>query len=185
MDPSKCANWVKAAAHLSLLQNNAREDELIVFAMDSRTLIQTVVVSEDCIRDLDRSVLLDWGGSLYSSCACYDCDKDGPKIYRDSSFWRHESLTNARQLVFLRELVDSNDGHYCEILQEYAHLAGIRWRPEHHAYCRFDEQGDWEYVVSVTQNRHSGLDLVTFKRQPLEQFLTISNSVLIGAGKLP
>ena len=31
-DPEEYADWIKAGTHLSLLQNNAEEDELIIYA---------------------------------------------------------------------------------------------------------------------------------------------------------
>ena len=121
--------------------------------MDPHTLIHAVAVSEDSIRKLDRNVLLYWSGNPFSPCASYGHDKEsGFEINRDNSLWHHESLSDARQLVFGRELEGSKDGSRYEILQEYAHLAGIHWRPERHAYCRFDELGDWEHVVSVTRD---------------------------------
>ena len=176
---SDYATWVKAVGHLGLLRDNVK-DELVVFAAGKHTLIHAVAVSEDNLRSLDRNMLLHWGGNPYSPCASYGRDKEGNfKIYRDVPLWRHESLSDVRQLVFGRELEGSKDGSQYEILQEYAHLADIHWRPEQHAYCRFDELGDWEHVVSVTQDVNPRLDLVTFKRQQLDQFLMVSNSALV------
>lgn len=177
---SDYATWVKAVGHLGLLRDNAKEDELVVFAIGKHTFIHTVLVGKDSLQSLDRNMLLNWSGNPYSPCASYGCDREGNfKIYRDDPLWSHESLSNVRQLIFGRELKGSKDGYYYEILQEYAHLADIHWRPEQHAYCRFDELGDWEHVVSVTQDGHPRLDLVTFKRQQLDQFLIVSNSVLV------
>lgn len=140
---SDYATWVKAVGHLGLLRDNAKEDELVVFAIDKHTLIHAVVVSEDNLRSLDRNMLLHWSDNPYSPCASYGRDKEGNfKIYRDVPPWRHESLSDVRQLVFGRELEGSKDGSQYEILQEYAHLADIHWRLEQHAYCRFDELGD-------------------------------------------
>ena len=180
-DSSEYANWIKAAGHLSLLRDNAKEDELIVFAMDKRTLIHAVAISEGSLQNVDRNVLLHWSGNPFSPCASYEYDSEGGSgIDRDSSLWHHELLSDARRLVFGRELEGSKDGSYYEISQEYIHLTGIHWRPERHAYCCFDELGDWEDVVSVTQDKGiSRLDLLTFKRPQLEQFLIASNSALV------
>ncbi len=103
-------------------------------------------------------------------------------IEREGCNWRSKTLKDARQLVFARSFESwKREGRsYCEILQEYLHLTEIHWRPEEHAYCRFDKHGDLEHVVSVTskENRR-GLTLVSFKRDPLEQYLAASNSVLV------
>lgn len=179
-NPSDYATWVKNAEHLALLRENAKEDELVVVAVDRTTLIHTVVVSKDNIQNLDDSVLLHWSGDPYSPRARYVYGEEGNfKISRDNPFWNPELLSDVKQLVFGRTLRGSKDGRHYEILQEYAHLADIHWRPERHAYCRFDELGDWKHVVSITQDDNSCLDLVTFKRQQLDQFLIASNSVLV------
>ena len=93
-----------------------------------------------------------------------------------------ETLENAKQLVFGRsfEGLKGDDANYFEISQEYAHLAGIHWRSEQRAYCRFDERGDFDPVVSITAGEgRQRVTLVSFKRQPLECYLLASNSALV------
>ena len=76
--------------------------------------------------------------------------------------------------------MNEKDAMYYEALQEYLHVAEIHWRPDQRAYCRFDENGDFDHVVSVTSNRDRGsVSLVSFKREPLEQYLAASSSVLV------
>ena len=68
-DPAKYETWIKAGAHLSLLQNNAEEDELIICAFGKYTLIHAVVVNKDNLCPLDQDDLLDWNGDPFSLCA--------------------------------------------------------------------------------------------------------------------
>lgn len=69
---------------------------------------------------------------------------------------------------------------YYEVLQEYTHITGIHWNPEQNAYCRFDGLGELEHVVSITaENTSQGVSLVSFKREPLEEYLAASQSVLV------
>lgn len=179
-DPAEYAAWVKGEGHLNLLRDNAKEDELAVFAMDKHAIIHTVVVNKDDVYNMDRNTLLYWNGNFSDPIADYGTDQESDfRIFQNDSLWKHESLSNPRRLVFRRKFEGSRDRHYYEIRQEYAHLADIHWRPERHAYCRFDELGDWEDVVTVTQGDDAGLDLVTFKRQQLEHLLIASNSVLV------
>jgi hypothetical protein len=65
--------------------------------------------------------------------------------------------------------------------QEYAHLVGIHWRPEKRAYCRFNEHGDLEAVVSVTtrEDKQSNVTLVSFKWESLEEYLVASDASLV------
>ena len=60
--PAKYATWIKAGTHLSLLQNNAEEDELIIYAAGKYTFIHAVVVSQNslCPPISRRLVRLEW-----------------------------------------------------------------------------------------------------------------------------
>ena len=71
--------------------------------------------------------------------------------------------------------------NYYELHQEYAHLTDIHWRPEKRAYCRFNEHGDLEPVVSITtrEDKGSNMTLVSFKWKPLEEYLAASNASLV------
>lgn len=180
-DDSEYMDWIRATGHLGLLRDNAKNDELVIYASCNHIFIHSVVVEESRLKNLNRRSLLNWNGNPYRSCADYGWSrKDGYGIHRDNSLWGHEPLNNAQQLIFGRELSGSKDGHYYEILQEYAHLADIHWRQERDAYCRFDESGDWEDVVSVTRGTDVGsLNIVTFRRQQLDQFLAFSHSALV------
>ena len=44
------AAWIKAEGHLALLQDNAQENELAIYASSNYTSIQSVLVSEDSFR---------------------------------------------------------------------------------------------------------------------------------------
>ena len=92
------------------------------------------------------------------------------------------TLEDGRQLVFGRTFEGwSGKGKtYFEILQEYAHVAGIHWRSEQRAYCRFNEHGDIDHVVSITSREDElGLAIVSFRRESLEEYLAVSDSMLV------
>ena len=177
------ASWIKADGHLALLQDNVQENELAIYASGNYTLVYSVVVSEDSLAFMNQDDLLDLTGN-FSSCAGYveRGGKDDIQIESGIPPWPQNTFENARQLAFRRTFEGWNgEGRiYFEILQEYAHLTEIHWRPERGAYCRYDEHGELEHVVSVTFEENEGdVTLVSFEREPLEQFLAASNSVLI------
>ncbi len=105
------------------------------------------------------------------------------QVERGISSTRSKSLDNATRLIFKRifEGFVSKGRHYFELLQEYAHICEIHWRPERHAYCRFNENGDFDPLVTVSTREDKGnnLDLVTFKWKPLEEYLVASDSSLV------
>ena len=178
------AAWIKAPGHLALLRDNAEQDELIIYSVSDCAFIHTVVVSENSLSPIDQDDLLRWSDPLkpFASYA-YGGGKEGVWIERTDHPSGSKILENARQLVFGRnfECLKEEDASYYEILQEYSHLTHIHWRPEQHAYCRFDENGEFDHVVSITSKTQDGSDLslVSFKREPLELYLAASNSALI------
>ena len=183
-DAQEYASWIQAGGHLRFMRETANEEELLIYALGEYGFIHAVVVSEASLSPLDQADLLNWSGTPYCSRAGYAWGggRDDVWIERGDPISNSESLKDAMQLVFARDLegMKGSDRVYFEILQEYSHLSGIHWRPELRAYCRFDEQGDWEQVVSVTSREtKGGVTLVSFKRENLEKYLAVSNSVLV------
>lgn len=177
------ATWIKADGHLTLLKDNAQEDELIIYGVGEYTFIHTVVVNESKLSPLDKDDLLKWNGNPSFSIASY-VSGGGNDVWieRTGYPWDSNTLKDAHQLIFARrfEGLEGGDASYYEVLQEYSHLTEIHWRPEQHAYCGFDENGDYDHIVSVTSRKERGeVTLVSFKREPLELYLAASNSVLV------
>ena len=178
------ATWIKSDRQLTLLRENAKEDELIISGGGDHTFINTVVVNENNLSPLDKDDLLVWSSDLFSPVASYRYGGgiDYVRIERTRCPSGSKTLEGARQLVFARnfEGLKEKDRLYYEILQEYAHLTEIHWRPEQHAYCRFNENGDFDHIVSIRSKEDKGdVSLVSFKREPLDLYLAASNSVLI------
>ena len=175
------ATWIKADGHLTLLRDNAKEDELIIYGSGDSIFIHAVVVRENNISPLDKDDLLHWSDDPFEPCASYTYGggNDGVWIERTGYPRGSKTLEDAQQLVFARifEGLKGKDALYYEILQEYSHLTGIHWRPEQHAYCSFDDNGDFDNIVSITSKEK--MKLVSFKREPLELYLAASNSVLV------
>ena len=178
------AAWIKAGEHLALLRDNAEQNDLIIYAASNYTFIHTVVVSENSLSPLDQDDLLRWSGNPFNPLAsyAYGGGKEGVWIERTDHPSGSQLLKSAQQLIFARHFEGLNEQNalYYEIRQEYSHVTGIHWRSEQHAYCRFDENGDFDHVVSITPAKKKGdVTLVSFKREPLELYLAASNSVLI------
>jgi hypothetical protein len=183
-DTTAYAIWINAGGHLDLLRENADEDELIVYASGDYTFIHAVVVSNDKLSPVDKDDLLHWSCNPYKPIASYvyGGSREDVWIERGMHASGSQTLENARQLVFARTFEGStgDDRTYYELLQEYAHLADVHWRPEQRAYCRFDEHGDIDPVVSITTDAQGrGVTLVSFKREPLELYLASSGSSLV------
>ena len=183
-DAADYADWIEAGGHLDLLRDNGREDEVIIYASSYYTFIHAVVVNENSLSPLNQDDLLEWSGNPYSVAAGYAWGAGSNDVWIEGANgdWGTKTLESARQLVFARQFegLSGDSGFSCEILQEYAHVAGIHWRPEQRAYCSLDTHGDMEHVVSITPTaRGGGGALVSFRREQLEQYLAASNSLLV------
>ena len=178
------SEWLTAKNHLDLLRANQTHDEVIVYACSKFTFIHGVIVSDDAISQPAQESLLDWNGNPFSARAGYVWGGGRPDVWIDDSSGLTSSgpLSEAQQLVFVRDFhgLKGPDAVTFEVLQEYSHITETHWRPDENAYCRFDENGDFDPIVSITSSRDAGeVTLVSFKRPQLEEYLAASHSVLV------
>lgn len=177
--------WIRAGAHLRFLHDNAQTGELAIYASGEGTFIHTMVVPNASLSPIDADDLLMWSCNPYTSSASYVSGggRDDTWVERGPLSPGSKTLEAGMDLIFGRtfEGWTGQDRTYFEVHPEYTHLAGIHWRPEHRAYCRFDHHGDIEHVVSIT-NGHGGREnvtLVSFRWEPLEEYLTASDASLV------
>lgn len=184
-DPQAFSKWIQAEDHLSFLLQNSRADELVIYASGENIFINAVVVTNDRLTSIDREDLMRWSFNPFTSIASYTTGggRDDVWVERGLSGTGTKTLKDALQLIFGRTFEGwSGPGRsYFELHQEYAHLTGIHWRPEMCAYCRFDENGDLDPVVSVKsrEDKGSNISLVSFKWEPLEEYLVASDASLV------
>lgn len=180
-DSAEFDRWLQAKAHLDFLSRNAMEGEILVSANGEFSFVNSVVVPNNRLTPLDEDDLLGWNFNAYGGIASYVSGggRDGVWVERGLDGTGTEALEGATQLIFLRTFdgQPSGESRRCELTQEYAHLTRSHWVDERSAYCRFDERGDLEGVVSVT-NDSSGL-FVTFQRRCLEEYLAATDSSLV------
>ena len=184
-EPGEYSEWIKAAGHLELLRINAREDELIVYGSGDYTFVSAAVVSEDSLFPVDQEDLLGWNDELPPrACAGYNWGggRDDVWVERHRGISGSKALKHARHLVFSRDFDWAQEGHRLsyELLQEFSHVAEIHWVSDQHAFCQLGEHGDLERVVSITPRAGRGeVELVSFRREQLEQYLAASGSTLV------
>lgn len=184
-DSQAYSEWIRAGAHLTFLRENARANELVVHTSGEYTFVHSVAVPNDRISPPNKGELMNWSLNPYTSSASYVTGGGRDEVWIERGLNRGGAnpFENAVQLVFGRtfEGWTGPGRNYFELGQEYEHLAGIHWRPEKRAYCRFDRHGDLDPVVSITTREDKGSDmaLVSFKWEPLEEYLAASNATLV------
>lgn len=185
VDAESFSEWIKAEAHLDFLRRNARTDELVIYASGEFTFIHSVAVPNDRLMPVDQHDLMQWSFNPYTSIASYVTGGGRKDVWveRGLSGTGTKTLEGAVQLIFGRtfEGWTGPGRNYYELHQEYAQLTGIHWRPEQRAYCRFNEHGDLEPVVSVTsrEDKASDMAVVSFRWEPLEEYLAASDASLV------
>ncbi|MBV1814640.1 hypothetical protein KTT58_18035 [Pseudomonas viridiflava] len=182
-DPHQYDEWITAAGHLRFLTDNANSDEVVIFANGEYTYVDTILVPRKWLIRTDRSKISSLTFDSYSSVASYVWGGGKKDVWVERGVQlEFNGKRVGSQLVFCRSFEgwEGKGQHYVEINQEYAHIAGVHWRPEKNAYCRFDELGDLEATVSITnRNTTENLTLVTFKWDELEKYLSAMDSVLV------
>lgn len=183
--PSQDEGTTFGLGHVAMLQHNAHEeDELIVAALSPSVFVHAAVVNVDHPGLDDHQELLKWNCSLFSQKAL----TSSWVITRDEILfepYEHDWGTDALSgfpLVYGRhfEGLEGSEGTYLEVAQGYVHGLDVHWRSERGAYCRFDSRGDWEDVVFVTNGESdSDVTLVSFSRDPLDQYLVEHDAVLV------
>ena len=179
------ASWIQAGAHLEFLRRNSRSEEIVIYGSGEYSFVYAAVVPNNRLAGLSQDQLLHLGWTPYTSVASYvyGGGRDDVWVERLTDSTGYNELEGAIQLVFGRtfEGWTDSDRSYFEINQEYAHITDIHWRPEHKAYCRFNENGDLQHVVSVT-DRSDTIKCalcISFAWAPLEIYLAATNSTLV------
>ena len=183
-DPQGHSSWVGADKHLQLLRDNAGDDEVILYAFARPNFfINAVITPGQDIYPPDCDDLLRWSASPYTGRATYAWSWGASSVRAE--YWDNppgrKSLRRSQNLVFARQMQDTDYPVSYELLQEFVHAAGIHWLKEQQAYCDIDENGDIQPVVSITSEgqEKERLVLITCKRKHLEQYLSATGNVLV------
>jgi len=180
------AEWIKAGEHINLLLENESDEEIIVYASGPFSYMHSLLIPIDKFEAIDKSDIHSWSARPHSPRSAYV--SGGGKKKR---MWVEHGVTSlgaeapegVNQLVYCRHFEGwTGEGrNYIEILQEFVHLSGIHWRPEYGAYCKIDNQGDISPIVSITgfEDKPDDISLVTIRRASLDEYLAVSDLVLI------
>ena len=182
--PAAYDTWIRATRHLDYLQTNATKDELIIYAAGPYSFIHSVAIPAEALASEGVEGLLAWSDNPFNSIASYVSGggRETMWIERGKHHCGATALEAGVDLIFGRtfEGWSGSDRSYFEVNQEYTHLAGIHWRPEQSAYCRFDDNGDLADLVSISPHKnHDDVALVTFAWPALEEYLGIAGYVLV------
>lgn len=177
--------WIKAGPHVAFLESNALEPQVVVYGSGEYSFVHAVAAPEKKIVSADPKELLNWSFNPFISAASYVTGGGGNDVWvdRQKPWTGTTALAGATLLVYGRvfEGWTGPGASYFELSQEFAHLADLHWRPEQKAYCRFDNNGDLDPVVIITDPDHSAgaPGLISFAWEPIEEYLSASRCCLV------
>ncbi len=184
-DPQEFAEWIKAEKQLEFLRQNALANEIVLYGVGEGGFVHSMVVPNAKLSPVKQKDLMKWNIMPDSLIAVYGSGSDYVDMWieRSSGHMGAKSLKGAVELAFNRTFDGWSDArcNYYEVHQEYAHLNNIHWVPEEKSYCRYNQNGEIDSIVSVTtrEDKDSELSLVSFKWEPLEEYLAASKASLV------
>jgi hypothetical protein len=116
---------------VAFLHENAREDELVIYASFPHVLLHAVLVPKRMLNKKDAEDLLKWSGNGFSSWGVWTRFKPARlRIAPPLDDFGSKALAAGEQLVFCRRF----DGHvkrqtYVQLLQKFEHVADIHYVP--------------------------------------------------------
>jgi hypothetical protein len=103
-DSQAFSDWIHAESHLAFLQENARDNELVIYASGEYTFVHSVVVSNARLSPIDQEDLMGWSLNPWMSIASYVTGggRDDVWIECGLSGTGTKTLEDAMQLIFYR-----------------------------------------------------------------------------------
>ena len=174
--------WLTANRHLNFLARNSQASEQILHGHGPFSYFESVIVPATDLYPIDKADLLRWNCFPLQYVAGYGMSlatDDDLRVIPADHVSDSTTLRTAHRLVFQRYLegVDDPSTRSFELWQQFAHTLAVTWIPEHDAFCRINEHGDFESVISTTE--HDRVSLVTCNRSFLDEYLVATDCVLV------
>lgn len=182
-------DWLENAEQsLSVLKDNLKADEILLYASGPHLLIHSVLTPNEVVEvpdheDLDRAYIMPddawciqkvYGGG------------EGHRIYLEPPLSHPgcSSLVGSEKLVFIRSFEGVKDFELpIELSQKLVHALGLYYLDERSAYCRLDGKGDIENVITVhhdvTHDPWERLRAVTIRSHDLATYMALSGASLV------
>lgn len=128
--------------------------------------------------------LLNWNSGIisysYSYGYSYSKGKPRKKTFKAMSDGiGAKTLINSTPIIFQRFNMDYKEQLFIELNQKIEHLLDIYWLEDKGAYCKIDDNGDFEEIFTIDIDKKNELTLCTIKQKDLNFYLFLTNSVLV------
>lgn len=182
-DPAALEAWLECTDQLAIVDGQAATEEIILYAVGVRTFIHSVGVAVEQLDAAKPEELLQWSGDAYAPETVLNWSTDGEVWLEDGGLvtvW--QEIDDVQRFVFGREFSDRWSGRFkYEILQSLVHTLDLHEVVERRAFCKLDQNGDYDDVISITYGDayRDEISLVTIKRDALEAYLLLDRLGLV------
>ncbi len=165
-----------------------RNEEIILYASGPHLYVHSVLVPCVAVDPPDHD---DLSGAdlMLSDTWCIQRaygGGTGHRVYLEPPLCdpRCKTLAGAEKLIYLRSFEGVKEySSTIEISQKLVHVLDLYYMDERHAYCRLDNYGDIESVISVYDDEHSDpwqrVQAVTIRGRDLATYMALSNTSLV------
>ncbi|MGH7183665.1 MAG: hypothetical protein ACREJN_17050 [Nitrospiraceae bacterium] len=178
--------WVEQSDFVQFLQAVPGLDEMILYASAAHAFLHGVMVPTRLVTPPNTNDLDRWNCTPLSSWGITITGGRRSKVFLSPPLDHTGSTTLDRgeQIVFARSFDGRQEQKsYIEISPRLIQPFGLHYVPERSAYCRFDNQGDVENVIQITEipsdnpNEHG--QIVTIERDLLYEYMTMTDQSLV------
>ena len=177
--------WVALDDAIGLLRADLEEDDLVLYCSTGDSFLHGVVVPTELVTPPNPTDLMHWNGNPYQQWGLvYSFDPPDVSIRPPLANSQSATLAGGEQLLFARAFEGVSEEASIELLQKLTHVFGLHFLEERSAYCRLDDNGDLENVVSITRLDDFARTVarrrtvVTIKRSVLDEYMTITNTTI-------
>jgi hypothetical protein len=178
--------WVEQADFVQFLRGLPSLDEMVLYASAAHVFLYGVLVPTRLVTPPDTDDLDRWRCDPFSGWGITITGGGRPKVSLSPPLDHTGSTTLDRgeQIIFARRFDGRQDQQsYIEISPRLTHPFDLHYVPERSAYCRFDQHGDVEDVIQITEipcDHPSEHDrIVTIQRDLLDEYMTMTNQTLV------
>lgn len=185
MGTAEYSKWVRQQDFLNFMAANAQDkDHVVLDASGRHLLIQSALVPEKALAKGDVADLLSWSGFSPTWGITSTFRNRRPQAWLSPPDFDTKLLSQGEPLLFHRSF-DGRDGDksYVELNPRLAHPHDLHFVESRRAFCRFDDVGDVEDIVSIVHEEgDEGSEqtrVITIRRDVLDLHLAVTKTALV------
>lgn len=164
-------NWLYQGETIDFIDESMHDDEIILYASMRGVFVVSILVPCVAVNPPDIEDLRSWGCNPFDSWGLRGDGSIVPPLVES----RTKTIAQGQPIVFCRSFDGVSEyKHYIELSQQFTHITGIHFMPEHHGWCRLNSKGNIERVVQTINqgdvDSDSSMRAVLAKRSFLAEY---------------